>query len=575
MANKRFGTITGGKGILALFKRYDKLILFIVIVIGVILIYATHGTNIWAETVAEYQRYAMGEALTESFAGYITIFPIVIGYVYHMLFSSTSTSWYMFSTMVSCLYVILCISAMAIICKKKNLTWQYMIPYGITLATMLWHPSVRSIINITHLGYLPVISYLLICAFDGSIVDDIGELPVLTLIPLVIAVISKPSLFFLPLFFVLFLTKLYKKQITFGILLLSVVGMIFQIFLFSGGTSGFRIGGLTGIFKFVAVFIETVGAAFIFPIVFYIDGTVSEGIILMSALVGIYIVGSLLFFLWKGRNKYSVWIGIIFTGSVLLSAVLPFIKMDYSTSFLSLAQQALSMAFSKYKLQYQLTSSMVVVLIILFISKRWVEIKTETKRHEVLYGGVSIALSILLLNGLASSIYSSGWQTVRTVGNSKNYKNDNAFMYAPYPDWDFSWSDMVGGWIKGNSYKGYHLKPEVTGGSFRAVNDEPLPEIRVEDAKIYLMLSDPYEIEKNPTYYWDYFYNPNTPAYFTFAEHEIEFSAATPDGIRYAVIDYSAELAMILKSGDFALFKTETEKPEIISPANLEYILVW
>lgn len=552
-------------------EKYSILFIFCILVA---IVYLKQGTNIWAETVAEYQQYAEGNALTKSFGGYITLFPILIGYFYHYLISWSSVSWYTFCTFASFIYTLLCMTILYLILRRKEISKTYISLIFLTVCIMLVHPSVSTIINITHLGYIPIIVYFILSVFDRTITEGVQAVPTITVIPLLIAVLSKPSFFFLTFLVVIFFTKSYKRLPMLLVLIFTCGMSCYQILLYAGtGSAGFKLGGLWGIIKFILTFIEAVGSGLLFPVIYYLDGTVSDSIIFLSIFFGIFLVSSLLYFWWKNRFSYSALVGMVLLFSVLAATVMPYVVLDYTQPLYDLAHRCAGLCFSKYKLQYQMTSSTILVTVFLMVINRYCLREKETT---VIVQGVSIVTAIALLNGLFSGIYSAHWQTVRKVENSKmEYLNEQPFIYAPYPDWDFSWSDSIGGWIKGNAYKGYLKKPAEAGGEFREKNEQMLPEINEKNAKIYLMLSDPKVTKKNPTDYMAYFYQPDTTCIYVINDNSILFSESTDNAIRYAVVDYSKDFAELLYSERYSIQKLNQGDGEAIQAGHLNYIIVW
>ena len=542
-------------------------------IFAIVLIYLLQGTNIWAETVAEYQKYAEGASIEQSFAGYLTLFPILMGYAYHYLLSWSPISWYTFCTIISCIYTILSVVSILIICKRKNISKVDTSCILLALLALIAHPSVSSLINITHLGYIPVVLYIVLSAFDGTLTDGMGKLPNIALLPLLLAVISKPSFFCLAFLLVVVGTKTYKRPIILVSLLGSSILSAVQLLMFGGDNIGFKLGNLKGIVKFAISFVEAAGASIYFPVRYYIDGAVSTGTIFISLVLGVFIVGSLLWFLWKDKNDIKAWIRIIIIFSIIAACVMPYLTIDYTQGWQIVQQQVFSLSFWKHKLQYQLTSSMVMIAIFVQI----IRIHTVQKQSdEVVKQGISICVVLALINGVFCGLYSGHWQTVYAIeGEGISYTNDQNFKYAPNPDWDWSWSENMGGWTKGNQYYGYIKKPESSGGAFRDKNSEMLPELNEENAKIYLMLSDPTMANKSPTDYWEFFYRPDREYSYTFGEYTIEFSEATNNAVRYAVVPYTRELAEFLYSQIYTITKTNDQNYTPLDATYLNFCIVW
>ncbi|WP_459479429.1 hypothetical protein [Clostridium saccharoperbutylacetonicum] len=188
--------------------------------IGITAIFIGHGQNIYAEVVAEFMKYSLGEKLSGSFAGYITIFPIGMAYCYYYLFKWTNISWFEFSAFISYIYSLSCAFLLVKVLKSKLSNIQIII-IMISMFALLSYPSVSALINITHFGYIPVIAYIIACIFNDDFMNEIGNMPKVLFIPLLISVFSKPSFSCIIFTMALLGTRIYKKPITFLVLLFS------------------------------------------------------------------------------------------------------------------------------------------------------------------------------------------------------------------------------------------------------------------------------------------------------------------------------------------------------------------
>lgn len=566
------------KGYISFYNKLKQLRVYsnkeiVIWVFVVILIFSLQGTNIWAETVAEYQKYAEGALIEESFAGYLTIFPILMGYVYHYLLSWSSISWYIFCTAISCMYTILSVVSILIICKRKNICKVDASCILLALVALIAHPSVSSLINITHLGYIPVVLYIVLSVFDGTLTDGMNKLPNIAILPLLLAVISKPSFFCLVFMLVAVGTKTYKRPFVFASLVGSSILSAIQLLMFGGENIAFRLGNLKGIVKFAISFVEATGASIYFPIRYYIEGVVSIGTIIVSLLLGIFVVGSLLCFLWKEKNNIKAWIKTVVIFSIIAACIMPYLTLDYTQSWQNVQQQVFNLSFGKYKLQYQLTSSITMIAIFVQIIRVYTAQKYADKAVKQ---GLSICMVLALLNGVCCGLYSGHWQTVSVIeGEGISYTNKDNFKYAPNPDWDWSWSEDMGGWTKGSQYYGYRKKPETLGGVFREKNTETLPEIVDKNAKIYLMLSDPNMVGRNATNYWDLFNRPDSESSYTFGEYTVIFSEATDSAVRYAVVPYTREMAELLFKSEYLVMKNNDDNALPLEAEYLNFCIVW
>lgn len=541
--------------------------IYILAVIGVTIIYLLNGKDIWAEIVAEYMRYAQGKELTSSLAGYLTLFPIVVGYIYHFFVSWTSISWFGFSAFIAWIYTVLCVIAIVRVLNKRisNLNICVIL---ISLFAFLGHPSVSSLINITHLGYIPILLYIIVSIFDRKHIDGIANAPVITFIPLIVSMLSKPSFSGFALVLVLLLTKTYKKPLTWIVLAASSCLSIYQLLLYSHGSVSLKLAGITSLVKFALIFVQSIGESVVFAGTYYFEGQLSKSLILLSYVIGFLVLYGIGWMFWKNRNYRSA-IGTVILMGIIGATVMPYLLLDYSKSLSTLMKEDGELAFGKHKLQYQLTSSVINITILLYVFSCLCKM---FKFSSMLQKGVSFLCLLLALNGMFMGIYSGQWQTVNEITTEGAiYKDSDSYIYPPLPDWDWNWSDSTTGWVKGKQYAKYLKKPQNVGDEFQNKNLE-LPPLEVRNGRIFIMYSDPVIGVKSPTYYWETFTRPDNSYSFSIGDLKVKLSRATPNGIRYGVLDYSPELAELLYSDNYIIKQEGNE--DGISAEHLNFIIV-
>lgn len=543
--------------------------LYLFAFIAVTAIFASHGQNIYAEIVAEFMKYSLGEKISGSFAGYITIFPIGIAYLYYYLLKWTNISWFEFSAFISYIYTLLCTFLVVKVLKDKLDRIQIIIVM-ISMFALLSHPSVAALINITHFGYIPVIIYIITCIFGHEFIDQLSDMPKILFVPLLISVFSKPSFSCVIFIVVLLLTRVYKKPITFVALVFSSGMSLFQMILYSHGSVGLKIDSISAVLKFIYIFIQSIGSSILFLGTFYIEGQIPKYLLILSMVIGVSLILCLLYMFIK-EITYKNCVSVILLGSVLVVAVMPYIMINCNMPLKELVYASAKLCFSKYKLQYQLTSTILMSCMLVFLIGHI--LKSLKIKNLNIKSGIFFMIFIFSLNGLFSGIYSGRMQTVNPIkGNNLKYNSEEVFLYPPLPDWDWEWSDKaVGGWIKGNSYSKYDNKPQEFGAGFKNLNKNPLPEVK--SGKIFIMLSDPNIHNKSATNYLNTFNKEERQKRYNIGDLNVSLSRATNNGIRYGVIDYSNET--VTKLFEQNLNISSEDGNLILDSSNVNFIIVY
>lgn len=547
------------------------LIIQIAVVVVCGIIYMNEGRNAWAEIVAEYMSYAAGASLTGSFAGYITLFPIIIVKLWYYVFKYFGIPYIQYTCFVAWVFASLCISCIMKILLNEAKNIRYILFIMMPIFALIFHPSVASLINITHLGYLPMILYILVCAGQEDFRDKMAKVPKMVLGLMVVSAMSKPSLIFILLAVVLVLTKLYKNKLAFLITLLVIIIVFIQSVLYSTAAGGLKLYSIAGMGRFVITFIQSVGGSTLFSFVNYKE-KISLWHQIVSFMVGCFILSTIVLKFFRKRTINNL-ISCITLGIMLAVANIPFLMIDYENGLCKAMNANLVLCLSKYKMQYQLTSSVVCTAMLIYCIE-YFETFIFHKTKWVLSYWIqvrSVVLLILLFNGLMCGIYHGNDITVKGIQLDSYDRINSVYMYSPYPDWDYSYSDSaMGGWIKGNRITKYLNKPEMLGSKFLNKNTE-WDNVQIENesqAHIYLMLSDEYN-KKVPCWF-SMFINDKKSVVID-EKIEVVFSDVSENGIRYAVIPYTKNNVELLKRDDFNISVENT----VISSDRLNCIIVW
>ena len=248
-----------------LLKQKKNFLFFIFVVTCLFIFFVWNSKIAWAEVIAEFMPYVNANNITQSFAGYITVFPIAMASFYGHIIKQFGIGYVNFMNFVSFVYTIMCFFAIAEALKNERFLIK-LISIVVIFSSIL-HPSVYAIINITHLGYLPIVLYILSCLKKDNIKECLLEMPYFLFVPLVIALISKPSLAFL--LFIIVLPVLYKNKAKFFILVFICLITVLQIYLFKNGNNRFVISNFKAIIKFSFCFVHSIGCCVLFSIYNY------------------------------------------------------------------------------------------------------------------------------------------------------------------------------------------------------------------------------------------------------------------------------------------------------------------
>jgi hypothetical protein len=571
MTKQSYEAPSGQKGLFAFWKavadKLKKFGIYIFAIVCVSVLFLLNGTDMWAEVIVEYKHYAQGGGWAQSFGGYLTLFPIFIARVYYLLSLKSVIQWTDFSALMGYLYSLLCIIAIVNVTKHKLSSGKICIILIAALA-MLANPTVSSLINITHLGFVPAVLHITICLFRKE-PDEIGKIHRIVLIPLVLAAISKPSFFCLPFFLVLFLTRMYKRPLTWLAFAFSAVMSGYNLFAFSGilmgGTVAFNISGVIPFLKFIALVVQSIGSSVIFAVTYFFIDRPPESIIVLSYAVGVFIVGTILLKLIRERSLKSLTATAII-GSTCAATVFPYIQVNYDAAFETLSHHVAVQSFWIYKLQYQLSSTIIMTAVFLFcleIVLSWSKAPTAVRV------GATMLCVLFAVNGLLSGVYSGQWQNLKEV-KGINYNSETVYAYPPLPDFSNSDSLYSSIWASGERYSKYLYMPDAVGGNFREKNPEAMP-AGIEDGNILIMYSDPFAGKKSPTRYWDFIDDINAKQ-FTIGDFPLELSRATYNAMRYAYVKYTPELAQMLYDENYTIKEFGDIEEEINAP-NLNFII--
>lgn len=258
---------------------------------------------------------------------------------------------------------------------------------------------------------------------------------------------------------------------------------------------------------------------------------------------------------------------------IMLGCVnLPYLSMDYDMGISNALLQNLSSCFSKYKLQYQLTSGIISFMVFVYCAE-YIYRNVMKLNDRYISSGMKFICTVLAVNGLLCGIYHSTDITVNGLDSEAVcYDNKSHYMYAPYPDWDYLWSQAsCGGWILGSTTVKYLEKPLDKGESFQNYNQDWLDaDIEEQKAVIYFMLSDQAR-ESNPVFPWLGIFHDSKQIYCINDSIDVTFSRVSENGIRYAVMPYTTDLSDILKADYFTISSGDVK----IDCDRLNCIVVW
>lgn len=214
----------------------------------------------------------------------------------------------------------------------------------------------------------------------------------------------------------------------------------------------------------VIVFVQSIGASLLFNFSGYITEFQNQTMLMsLSCLFGGIVIVVLLLRVIRERT-YNTMIGTI-TILVALGCVnIPYMMIDYNSDITSILLSNIANCFSEYKLQYQLTSGVVSLMIFVYcINYLYNDIKHYGT--SVLFG-IKTVIIVLAFNGFFSGLYHGTDITVQGLESEiVSYDTASHYMYCSYPDWDYLWtSSSCGGWINGNWLVKYLDKPLEKGG---------------------------------------------------------------------------------------------------------------
>lgn len=534
---------------------------YIVNILIIIVIFSLHGANIWGEIILEYIPHAFGNNLSNnSFAGYLTIFPILITKIYYFIFNGKILSWPAFANIIACTIALLSTSIIIKVAKDKkikNLTLFIML---LPIYILLVHPSVSNFINITHIGYLPIMFYILIHIFDDDFYEQIKNIPWLIFIPLIISLLSKPTLTFIPIFLILIFTRLYKSPAKFLCLFGSCLFSTYQSLLYKQAASNFVLNSFNGFVKFILSLFQSLGGTLIFNFNFYkVLWTQNQYIFysIISISLGAIIFSLIVLSLKKNREMKDFIKRFIIIGSIGFISLFPFAALNFELSLKEVINLNITSVFSKYKLQYQLTACFIIMAIVIILINKLFSKKENNKVLKFL----NMIIVILCVNGLLTSIYASHWPNVNSI-KGINYNYSDIYLYAPYAEWDLNWNSEANGWAWKDpakivkKYLATKIENNTYFDKFNLDIDKKVLK-NIKNGKIYLNVIDKNINIQGETNYINGLLIENTKEKGTLIidnkEYAIDFSIASYNKIRYAVIDYDYKIFMGIYSDNFKL----------------------
>lgn len=528
------------------------------ILIAPTVVFIIEGVNIWAEDAGEYMNYARGMQVSlQGNNGYFAAIPIGTAVIWNKLLSRVGISWFGFSTLVAYIITMLCIIAISK-SLKKWMNNKSVIIFLTPLLMMIAHPSVSALTNIAHLGYVPLLVYTILVVMNDCQLEKMKEVPTAVIACLVLSATSKPSLIVLLLMVLVLFTNIRKNRIALVGLLCSIGLIIYQLNALVSANSGLVIDGLTSVMKLMLAAIESVGCSLLFVFTFYIEN-VGKSLIYVGFILGLFIC-LLPLILFKKYKKKDAFVGGLLLVIVMMIVEVQYLYIDYTQNINNVLMICVHNCFRKYKLQYQLISVLPILLLfwygVILVANSIRRIIPE--KRNILNAMISIII-IGSINGLCTSIYAGSFQTVNPLkSNNAEYTTSGIYLYPPYNDWDWGYTNCAESWWSTScTYSKYTLKPTDIGGQFYGLNETELPQA-INEGKIYLVLSDATGGRINVHNWWNYFLHPDREieVVLTFGDGEIKikFSKITTDGVRYAMMNYDAELLNKLLAYDGNIF---------------------
>ncbi len=397
-----------------------------------LLLFIHHNCNIWAEIIFEYYPYALGGNINGSLAGYYTIFPEMCTKIYYYLKLGNIIHWPLFASIVSIMFILLVFISIYVVVKNKydddNISTKYSMLFVIPLYLLFLHPSTISFINITHIGFLPFILYIILNIFNDDFENDINKVPMITFIPLIISCISKPSLTFIPFFLIILFTNIKKDKKRFCLLSFVTVFSVIQTLLYKQAGSSLIIENASFIYKFILTITESIGGNVLFLLLGFSNKVSNNILMCLSIIIGIIIIAMTLYNIYRNNtNTIKKITRIMIIALIIVVYLLPYCMLDYSKDLYNVLNNNISVIFYKYKLQYQLTSCFVIyALLIKYASFNF-------KRKNFLL--IPIILVTLLFSSF--SFYCAGNLSSLKVIDGISYTNGHKFIYPPYSEWSY------------------------------------------------------------------------------------------------------------------------------------------
>lgn len=181
------------------------------------------GPDYWAETFAEYFDTIKGlnSLFNVGWGGYYSFFPQFVSAIYHEILFSWFEPWGV-ARLFSSVVIFSCSFLMLYRVLDANIHAKHLV-YLLVFTSLLWqvlHPSTNSIISVGYFLYLPLFVSML---FDDYRQEPYSENYAAEKILFLVALLTKPSLLFLTVFFGL------KRDLIFKLICLGV--FLFQYYL--------------------------------------------------------------------------------------------------------------------------------------------------------------------------------------------------------------------------------------------------------------------------------------------------------------------------------------------------------
>jgi hypothetical protein len=445
------------------------------------------GPDVWAETHVEYFDVVKNiqSFIAPGWLGYFALIPKTVALLYHTTFSDLiSPDW--FSRI--CTSVIIYISAFLSLSVVSRVSIKIMLALAIMYAFLVIHPSMNALTNIGYFLYIPLLTTLVI---NATMLQRTTDNLYLAKASFILALLSKPSIFFVPAILLL------SRQPVFKITVTLLAGL--QI-----GLSMIAAHSAASFDWHTAVFIVTAALAglgatidkfFFFGLFVSISGVSSFSLVILSLSAIALLVAAIITL--ARRHHIGSWqttLVVLGVAAILFSAALQFTQfVTHIAPTLNVANlhqaigSAAAMATGKFKLQYVIVISCVLLVLYLTLLRR-VSSKSIFNVGVIL-AAASVSWSTLQIGVMALS--SDVSSRLRLFEEFRQLNHHRCFPIAPLP----GWAERVGGNIDASLFvlggcRRYSTFDKFADAGFAEPRPKPPDEDLTKQVLTYLLMMD-------------------------------------------------------------------------------------